>query len=36
MAKFTRKSEFHPCVVFLTRAQLKNGRYAKREFRALQ
>ena len=36
MDKFTRKSEFHPCVVFPTRALLREGRYAKREFRTLQ
>ena len=36
MAKSTRKSEFHPCVVFSIRALQRDGRYAKCEFRALQ
>ena len=36
MVKSMRKSEFHPCEVFSTRALLRDGRYAKREFRAVQ
>ena len=36
MAKSTRESEFHLCVVFSTRALQTDGGYAKWEFRALQ
>ena len=32
MAKSPRKCEFHPCVVFLTRALLRDGRHTKCEF----
>ena len=36
MVKSMRKNEFHPCEAFSTSALLRDGRYAKREFRAVQ
>ena len=35
MAKYTRKREFHTCVVFSTRDLQRDVRYAKCEFRTL-
>ena len=35
MAISTIKSKFHPCRVFSIRTLLRDGRHAKREFRAL-
>ena len=32
MAKFTRKSKFHPCVVFSAKTLLRNGRYVNANF----
>ena len=36
MTKSTRKVEFNISAVFSTKALLRDGRHAKREFRALQ
>ena len=35
MSKVTRKNEAHPSAVFSTRALLRDGRYAKGEFRVM-
>ena len=35
MVKSTPKGEFYPCAVFSTKVLLKDGRHAKREFRAV-
>ena len=36
MTKSTRKSEFHPCVVFSTGTLLRDGRNSKRQICTLQ
>ena len=35
MAKSSRKSKFHPCMVFSTRALLRDGQHVIREFHSL-
>ena len=35
MTTSTRKSKFHPCAVFSTKALQRDGRYAKRKLRAV-